>query len=524
MTTAATRVRWFRSLSCRLALILAGLMVCSVLLRPLLVEWTFALTGLPSEQVASKLDLAALVGDGLLQGAGLDARGRPLLREDRRRRTEALLRGMGAKFAVLDRELEVLAASPELQLRPGHAWPKRAPDHEPIDRRFLVGAAPGPELQAYYVPLRRKGRDLGTFVLLLEPRIRRQATSVSRHSLVAAVRELPALESQPPMARTLSFIPRRVLETRRWRRGIAVTLEWLIPLLVVLSLSFVIARLVTRRLAQLSEACATPAGAQLPGPFPVAGRDEIAVLGASLNTMRSQALELLAEREQRVRDERAWAAQISHDLRTPLTALHACLDRATQVSAEELPQLLQVARMDAERVGVLAEGLLEIARLDSGEALRLEELQAEELVGQVSRALQPLAAASARRIELSIDADLPRVRADGQRLLRVLENLLRNAIHHAREVVTLAVRHTVQGVELVVSDDGKGFAGGSGEVDLEALRCRGAGSGHSTGIGLQVASRIAHAHGSQLRARNLGTGGACVGLVLRVAAPDSGRL
>ncbi len=324
---------------------------------------------------------------------------------------------------------------------------------------------------------------------------------------------LPQLRTIPPVA-SVALVSQRVQESRAWRRWIAAALEWVVPLLVVLLLSLGIAAFVTRRLSALSAATEARADGAPPGPFPTRGRDEIARLGMALNSMRDHVSQLLSERDRRVREDRAWVAQISHDLRTPLTALLACLDRAGSVHGEALNELLQVARLDALRVSSLAEGLLDIARLDSGDPLTLEVLHPEEIVGQVSRTLEPLAASAGCQLTLSIGDELPQIEADGHRLLRVLENLVRNAIHHAHGIVTLSAHRRGSGIELSVADDGTGFDGDIGEVDLGRLTQTGAGSGHSLGIGLQVAQRIAVAHGSRMRAYNLDTGGAWVGLLL----------
>ncbi len=508
------RVRWYRSLTSRLALCLAGLMVLSVLLRPVLVDLVYELTGLPSERVAARLDLATILGQGLLLDASADDEGRLHPNRERRERIESLLRGSGRKFVLLDREDRVVTCSAGLGLPAGRLWPIRDRDHEWIDLAELSDR--GEErLHAFYAPMHKDGRAIGTFALLHDESVAQSSRSMSVTSLTGlpARASSTSSSSKPPSA-AVTLVSQRVAESRRWRRGIALVLEWLIPLLVVLMLSAGIAALVTRRLSVLSAAAAEREGESLPGPFPAGGQDEIAVLGATLNELRNHVQRLLADRDRRMQEDRAWVAQVSHDLRTPLTALLACLERAKQARGGELAEVLQTARLDALRVYDLAEGLLDIARLDSGEPLRVELLHPEEIMSQVRRTLSPIAASTGLRIEMSIEPELPQIWADGQRLLRVLENLVRNGIHHARDTVTMCARRSASGVELAVADDGTGFAGQSGEVDLERLAQNGAGSGHSTGIGLQVARRIAVAHGSSLLARNLDTGGARVGLVL----------
>ncbi len=522
MSSLHKLVPWHASLTFRFAAVLACLMVLSVMLRQPLVGLVYALTGLPTERIAQKLDFAAFTAQGLLLDAETGPDGELLANEVRRERTEGLLGLRGDAFLLLDVDGNVVSCSRSLEPHARVRWEVGNPDHEPVD---LERRCPGistderASTHAYYTPLRDDNRALGTFVLLVDEAPRSTAISASSFATLPAPATAFSLSSG---SASTALVPERVIEARAWRRGIATVLEWVIPMAVVMLLSIAIARFVTRRLKALSLAT-TPCNAEsLPGPFPDRGKDEIAVLGVALNSMRDHVRALLAERDRRVREDRAWVAQVSHDLRTPLTALLACLDRAAGAKGDNLAELLEVARLDAMRVNDLAEGLLEIARLDSGEQLRTERLHADALVGQVSRALGPLAAAQHRELVVDLAPDMPLVEADGQRLLRVLENLVRNGLQHARERVTMSVgRNGCGGVAVMVSDDGPGFGGEAGKVDLDSIARNGAGSGMAFGIGLQVARRIVTAHGSRLLAENPAAGGARVGFVLQPASDSA---
>ena len=116
-------------------------------------------------------------------------------------------------------------------------------------------------------------------------------------------------------------------------------------------------------------------------------------------------------------------------------------------------------------------------------------------------------------IELDIEAGLPIVEADGRRLMRALENLLANALQHARSRVRLQVLRSAGMLRFEVSDDGPGFPAENGRVDLASLASR-LSREDSTGLGLQVALRVAEAHGGRLEADNLPSGGAFIALGL----------
>lgn len=290
-----------------------------------------------------------------------------------------------------------------------------------------------------------------------------------------------------------------------------------LSLLAALVLGLALSRLVTGRLDRLTAAAARlgtePIEGGEPAPsLPTGGRDEIALLSRVLSSSRERIAELLSTLEERDRSRREWIAHVSHDLRTPLTALMACIDRAEEVlddeggsEASELRRILATARHDGERVSELADDLLSIARLDTEGGLEAEPLLVAELANGAFAALRPIA--EARGVELELDLGPgPRARltfmGHGKGILRVLENLLRNAIDHAATCVVLEVRR-LEGagddgdrIGFEVLDDGPGF------VRQSPNHARGEG-----GIGLRVARRFVEVHGGRLETGDWERGG-----------------
>lgn len=275
---------------------------------------------------------------------------------------------------------------------------------------------------------------------------------------------------------------------------------------------FLVSRLAMRRLTALSETARAPIeNGELPGPFRDRGHDEVAVLAHTLNSMRDRIEELVATLEGRDRQRREWIAQVSHDLRTPLTALQVCLDRLDERLGEEdaipveVGELLRTASADVQRVSSLADDLLEVARLELDDALHREPVLPGEIVQQAVRVLSPLAEAKHIAMATSSEKELPTLNADGRRLLRALENLLINSIQHAESEVTVSAHGDGKAVHFVVEDDGPGLPNGSAPERSRA---------DSAGIGLQVTERVAVAHDGRLEARNRTTGGARFALVI----------
>lgn len=299
-----------------------------------------------------------------------------------------------------------------------------------------------------------------------------------------------------------------------------------IAVAVAAALAYALSQRITGRLARLSHSAAEPVeGDDLPGPFDDSGRDEISVLAGTMNALRERVAERLEDLAREDSRRREWIAQVSHDLRTPLTAQIACLDRADQVVTKiepaalrkELQEVIAVIKMDADRVHTLADDLLEIARLDARDALSLEPVPPGELLRQAVRELEPLAAQRGIRLEARVTLRLPVLQADGRRLLRALENLLRNAIQHARAAVEVVALVSESCVRFEVRDDGEGLPkqpdlldylrrlkGEAWLTELAKRRSR----ADSAGLGLVVAQRVAQAHNGTVGAYNLHSGGA----------------
>jgi two-component system OmpR family sensor kinase len=305
-----------------------------------------------------------------------------------------------------------------------------------------------------------------------------------------------------------------------------VVLSLLIAVGLATVLAVVLSRWLLGRLSRLSRALAEPpSNDELPGPFDDSGSDEISLIGEGMNALRKQVAE--RRREFTLADirRREWIAQVSHDLRTPLTAQLACLDRAEMIlhrpdaqrRLAELSELMAVAKADVDRVHTLADDLLEIARLDAGDRLNLEPVPPGELVRQAVRRLEPLAAQRGLRLGVLVTSSLPVLLADGRRLNRAIENLLRNAIQHAKSNVEVSAVLSNDNVRFEVRDDGRGLPKEqdfldylrrkSSEVRLAELAKRRS-RGDGAGLGLFVAQRVAEAHRGVVDAYNLSQGGA----------------
>lgn len=250
--------------------------------------------------------------------------------------------------------------------------------------------------------------------------------------------------------------------------------------------------------------------------------DNLAKLAVTFNALLDRLHRSLAR-------QRDLIADAGHELRTPLSVLRIELELAddTGASRDELADAITHARNELERLSRLAEDLLFLARADSASRLvQLEETDVSILVAESVRASRGRATALA--VEITMDVAGPCItHADPVALRRALDNIVANALAASPLEGTVEVRgwETVDGVTIVVSDDGPGFPdtflGHAFERFARPDGHRTSGAG-GAGLGLAIVAEIVHAHHGNVTATNLESGGAAVTIILppRPAQPS----
>lgn len=221
----------------------------------------------------------------------------------------------------------------------------------------------------------------------------------------------------------------------------------------------------------------------------------------------SQAINQTLERAEMAVDQQLrFASDASHDLRSPLAAMHVEIEDALAHPEDtDWPRTGRALLASVERLQDLVSDLLQISRLDAGAHERREPVDLAELVREEL---------DRRPRDVELDLRLtPGATIDGDRigLARLLTNLLDNAERHARSTVTVTVEPRPDAVVAEIADDGEGVPPHLREVvfqrftRLEAARARDAGG---TGLGLPIARQIAEAHGGTLTIEDGPDGGA----------------
>ncbi len=268
----------------------------------------------------------------------------------------------------------------------------------------------------------------------------------------------------------------------------------------------------TRPLRQLTTAVdrsyagdAVPPGPTVAPPSGQAGRDEITRLQQAFARMTQRIADQWQELKAQDLQRRELVANISHDLRTPLTSLHGYLEtlrlKADTLSEDDRRRYLDIALDQSRKVGRLAQELFELARLECG-VVKPDKapFSLADLVQDVFQKFELAAAARGQHLVPDITAELPVVDGDFGMIERVLTNLLDNAIRHtpAGGEIRVALRRTGDSIEVRVSDTGPGVP----EALRPQLFARPAiTSGHRDGggLGLVIVRRILQLHGSDIR-------------------------
>jgi two-component system OmpR family sensor kinase len=243
-------------------------------------------------------------------------------------------------------------------------------------------------------------------------------------------------------------------------------------------------------------------------------RTEVGRVGSALNTM----LDRIEASDRRLR---SFIADASHELRTPLAAVRAyaeLFERGAATRPEDLQRSMSGITRESERMTLLVDDLLLLARLDEGRPLERKPVDLAQLVGEAvdaARVVEP-----ERPIELSVEPVT--VTGDEARLRQVLDNLFANARSHtpAGTPVSVELQRVDGRAKLRVADHGPGLTEDQAARVFERFyradtsRARASGG---VGLGLSIVAAVTEAHGGTAEAGQTPGGGATFVVTLPLA-------
>ncbi|MDR7416423.1 MAG: ATP-binding protein [Armatimonadota bacterium] len=273
--------------------------------------------------------------------------------------------------------------------------------------------------------------------------------------------------------------------------------------------AFTVAAFCARRIVGPVEAVRAAAERVAAGHYeervPVISQDELGDLAEQFNRMAAALQRLEGLRRDLVAD-------VAHELRTPLAGLAGYLEGMLDGVVEPSEEVLARMQREVRRLERLVEDLQEVSRVEAGQVtLHLRSTSLAEVLEGVLARLRPQFDDKGIELSVELPGDLPRVRADPDRVAQILTNLLGNALRYTPSGGRVMVRAWRTGgeVALAVSDTGIGIPPEHlphvfdrfYRVDRSRSR-----RGGGTGIGLTIAKGLVELHGGQIWAESQGPG------------------
>ena len=295
----------------------------------------------------------------------------------------------------------------------------------------------------------------------------------------------------------------------------SLALSGLVALAFAVLVAALLARTITRPLRDLVGGVRRFAGGDYGTRVPLAGPSEVAEMGTAFNEMASEI--------QRSRgSEQAFLADISHELRTPLTSIQGFAQAIVEGEArgDAVSHVAEIIHREARRLVRMVEGLLQVARLESGaQSMAREDVVPARLLESAVAALEVQAKDAGVSFDVAGAEALPSLRGDPDKLAQLFLNVLDNAVKHSPRGTTVQVRGSRDdGVVIVrVRDSGSGLPQGA-QTRLFQRFYRGENAQRDgAGLGLAIAQAIAQGHGGSIHASNVEGGGAEFAVRLPVA-------
>jgi two-component system phosphate regulon sensor histidine kinase PhoR len=220
---------------------------------------------------------------------------------------------------------------------------------------------------------------------------------------------------------------------------------------------------------------------------------------------------------------RDFVANVSHELRTPLSIFHGNLETLLEpgdLDEDETRHIYEVMKRHSDRLNLLVNDLLSLARLESKEAnLQLAEIKLRDFLEDVTGDWAKRLAGKNLRLELEVPDNFPTVHADERRLEEVVHNLLDNAVKYSHQNGRILIQAGARDEEVVLSvrDEGVGIAANDlpriFERFYRADRARSRELG-GTGLGLSIVKHIAQLHGGRVEAESVVGQGTTIRVIL----------
>ena len=281
--------------------------------------------------------------------------------------------------------------------------------------------------------------------------------------------------------------------------------------LLALALTLFLVRRLSRGIVQPLRAMEATAASMAQGRYDqrveVATEDEVGQLGASLNTLAQELSRFVDRTEQMEKLRRDFVANVSHELRAPLTIIRGYTEALRDGMVTDPAQAARFNQLivgETERLERLIADLLDLSRLQAQQyTMEVEPVPLPEIVDSVVSMVRGKAAEKEIQLSQSFDETVPPILGNGDRLVQLMLILLDNALKYTPDKGKIAVEltHSAQQVVLTIADTGAGIPVEDlpliwerfYKVDKAHTR-----ENHGTGLGLSIAKEIIDRHGAKV--------------------------
>ncbi|MBD5132903.1 MAG: cell wall metabolism sensor histidine kinase WalK [Clostridiales bacterium] len=279
-------------------------------------------------------------------------------------------------------------------------------------------------------------------------------------------------------------------------------------LIISVLLSFLLSKTMVNPLQRLTDGIEEVARGDFSRKLEVTSGDEIGQLTESFNVMAGQLETNIAELEKAEQQRKDFVANVSHELRTPLTNIKSYAETLDDGVGDLPPEMehkfLGVILNESDRMAHILQDLLTLSRFDSGQSgLRLAPFPFAGAVEDTYQAVLMDAQNHSHTVELCLPDDLPEVRADRERIMQVMMNIVSNAIKYTPDGGRIVISAGQSGdrVWMEVDDNGIGIPASDRDRIFERFyrvdKARSRQSG-GTGLGLSIAQEIMNQHEGRL--------------------------
>jgi signal transduction histidine kinase len=272
------------------------------------------------------------------------------------------------------------------------------------------------------------------------------------------------------------------VESRVWGRWAAMAGLAVLVLAIASVVAILVSRRLTRPIEDVREAARRLGDGDFSVTVPTSGLTDVDEVAEAL-TATARRLGDLVDRE------RAFSANASHQLRTPLTGLRLTIETELADPRDDPTGVLRESLDELDRLEATIDQLLTLAR-DSGGHREPVDLSA--LLDGLDRRWHGPLAGSGRPLRLAVHSPLPRPEVSALAISQVLDVLVDNASRHGTGEVSIEAHAVTAGVAVSVSDEGSGI------VEPERVFERRQTTGNGYGIGLALARSLAEAEGCRL--------------------------